>query len=194
MRAALALAVVLLAGCESASEPSVRATASPPRTSLSPSPSGQPSSSPSTSPSATPRTIQLLGSSLGVTRIGAAKQEAIKAVAEVLGTPRRPTSSFCIHALTEAHWPDLVLAFDDQERLSGWAAPTARLATPSGVRVGSTVATLKRVYGDRLTFYPKNPDNPPSYEVRGVDMRGYLSGTADSDRVIGLINGSCAGP
>lgn len=192
MRVAACLLVVLLAGCEAGST-----DAGGPAPSISPTPvtvSSAPVSS-SPTPTATPRQLELRGDDLGITRVGARKQEAVVAVSRALG--RADTSAGapdCIDSSSSAAWKDLVLSFDAAGRLNGWQVNTPRLATPSGVRVGTTVATLKRVYGRQITFFPADPDNSPSYQVNGVAITGYLDSAADSGRVTALVNGACHGP
>jgi hypothetical protein len=187
MRAATVALLLLLAACES--DPS---TVTPP--------SGSPlpvitSATPTPSATRAAPILQLSGDDLGVTRIGAPKLQATAAVSKVLGrVDTSPGPTRCIGSSTEARWTDLTLSFDAAGKLNGWFVTTAKLSTPSGVRVGTTVAQLKRIYGDKLTFYPANTENPPTYSVRQVQMVGYLSNATDSARVTSFANRACTGP
>lgn len=141
--------------------------------------------------------LELRGDDLGVTRIGANKAAAISAVSRVLGDPSVPHAvTGCPGSASEVGWArDLLLAFDGAGRLKGWAVNTSRLATPSGVRVGTTLARLHATYRARLTLLPPTGDQPtPGFVVKGVSMVGWLSGEAATDHVTELANGICTGP
>ena len=169
---------------------------SPAMPSPAPSTASSPEPSPAT-PSPTPslQQIELRGDDLAVTRIGAPKEEAVAAVAAVLGPgDTSPSGVSCVGSDSEVVWPDLRLGFDAEDRLNGWSVGTPRLKTPSGVHVGTTVATLREVYGDDLILYPPNPDMGHAYGVRNVEMVGFLSGDRPQDTVTGLANGACSGP
>ena len=60
--------------------------------------------------------------------------------------------------------------------------------------VGTTVERLQQVYGDRLQLFASETESGDTYTVDGVAILGSLSGTAASDRVTALRNGSCTGP
>ena len=196
--AAGAVAAVLLAA--GGDEPSRRAagpavSSDPsPSPSATPSPSPSPSASPSPSPFPPPR-IELRGDDLAVTRVGDPREQAVPAVVAVLGPgDADPPSVSCVGSDTEVAWPDLRLGFDAQGRLNGWVAGTPRLQTPSGVRVGTAVRDLRRIYGDRLRLFPPNPDGGHSFDVAEVDLVGFLDGDAPDSRVTALANGACTGP
>jgi hypothetical protein len=203
----LLVSLVLVAGCGDASQQ--RAPGGPDRA-PSASPVASPSASPSTSASASPgaslagsgpspsptaKGLELRGDDLAATRIGDPKADAVAAVERHLGPgDTSPDAVSCVSGHSEVDWPDLRLSFDADDRLNGWAVSTSRLATPSGVRVGTTVAELKRIYGDSLQLYPTNPDHGLTYGVTGVDILGHLDGNSDDSRVTSLANGACTGP
>lgn len=195
MRLAMVLLVLLLASCDN--QPTKTGRPPPSLNTSSPSPSR--AASPATGNPTPSRTtaegrLELRGDDLGVTRVGAPKREAVAAVSSVLGVgDTSATARDCIDSYSSAAWKDLVLSFDRSGRLNGWQVDTPRVATPAGVRVGTTVATLRRVYGRQVTFFPADSDNSPSYEVRGVDITGYLSSEAATGRVTSLVNGACHG-
>ena len=140
--------------------------------------------------------LVLGGIDLGVTQIGAAREQAVAAVTAVLGPPSEDPSSVtrCVTSMSEVAWPQFTLAFDEADRLSGWTTQSPSLRTPSGVAVGTTVARLREVYGERLRLYPPNPDHGDTYGIDDVSMVGALSGPGDTDRVQSLANGDCTGP
>lgn len=135
------------------------------------------------------------GASLGVTRIGAPFRQAVDRISAVLGTPTAdPKKSVtCINAASEVQWGDFLIAERDGA-VGGWSSTSRTLQTPSGVTVGTTVATLKQVYGQRLKLYPANPDGGPSFEVTGTSVGGVLSGSGSSATVTSLRTAFCAGP
>ena len=156
-----------------------------------PSPSAEPSSEP-----AGGGTVELRGDDLGVTAVGAARKEAVAALTAALGTPESDPARGvdCVTAEAEVEWSRFRVGFDSSGRLSGWASTGPGLTTPSGVGVGTTVARLQQVYGDRLQLSASDSEAGDTYTVEGVDMLGSLSGTGRSDRVVALRNGSCTGP
>lgn len=140
--------------------------------------------------------LELRGDDLAATTIGDAREGAVAAVSAVLGAPSSDPAVdvACVHALSEVAWPSFRLAFNASGLVSGWVSRSPELRTPSGVRVGTTVATLRQVYGEKLTLHPANPDNPESYTVQGVQMVGYLNGADSASEVVALANGECTGP
>lgn len=196
-RVLLALAVVLvLAGCGgdgggSAAPTSAATTASPPS-----SPSSPPSPSVTTEPSQGSKGgVVLGGEDLGVTRLGEPFREAVAAVSEVLGEPDEDPAQTvsCIEATTEVRWGDFVLAAQD-DRLAGWTSQSQTVQTPSGVIVGTPLSELVQLYGPSLERFPADPDNPPTFAVEGVDVRGALSSAEDDASVTRLYSGFCGGP
>lgn len=158
-----------------------------PRTPAPPSPSG---------PTAAPVTggLVLGGDELGVTQVGAPYREAVRAVSQVLGPPVADPSagSACVGAeQLEVEWPRFRLAVSG-DRVSGWSSSDPALRTPSGVGVGSTLAELQRVYGERLQRFEATPDSGAGlFGVEGVALGGDLDG---SGRVTRLWNGACSPP
>lgn len=191
----------------STTPPSGTAAPTPDRTPTVPAPSSTPqpsrtgpapsSPTPSAPPSAGPGgALELRGDDLGVTAVGRPRAEAVAAVRAVLGAPVADpaTTVGCIEAQEEVAWQHFRLGFDADDRVSGWSSTSPDLATPSGVSVGTTVARLQEVYGDRLRLYPSDTEAGNTYTVEGVDMLGQLDGTEPGDRVVALRNGSCTGP
>ena len=139
--------------------------------------------------------VVLGGTDLGVTRLGRPMDEAVRAVSVVLGAPDEDPAATtrCIESDREVRWGDLVLAARDG-RLAGWLSRSRTLQTPSGVTVGTTLSVLRQVYGQGLQTYAANPDNPPSFAVDGVDVRGALSSAGDDAVVTVLLTSFCSGP
>ena len=155
---------------------------------------------PSTAPSTTaPATtvpaspLRLDGDDLGVTRVGAPFREAVVAVSTVLGRPSGDPApdTACIGAEDETTWGVFRLA-SSGGRVSGWLSTSPTLRTPAGVAVGTTVAQLRRAYGDRVEVRPPpEPDGLPVFVVRDARLGGTLSGEAAADTVSSLVNGTC---
>jgi hypothetical protein len=99
----------------------------------------------------------------------------------------------CIEATTEVRWGEFVLVAQG-DRLGGWSSRSATLQTPSGITVGTTLPELERLIGESLERFPANPDNPPTFAVAGVDVRGSLSSAQADARVTSLFTDFCAGP
>lgn len=209
--AGAAASAVLLAGCgsdapdvrEPAVSPSTSPTASttpsatptttpsPPVTS-GPTPSSSPTEAATTTPEAA--SLQLNGAELGITKLGDPYNKAVAAISKVLGQGAPVTDAvFCIGSDKTTQWGEF-RAVSKDGKLSGWTISSDRLEAPSGVKVGTDVATLQRVYGDRLERFEPNPDNGPSFSVTGVDFLGDLSSTGDDATVISLYTASCSGP
>jgi len=186
--------------------PSPSATTSP---TASPSPSAAPSGSASAIPGTTPpppgagpppagapaSPLELRGDDLGVTRVGAPFREAVTAVTGVLGEAEGDPASdvSCVSADAEVTWGTFRLASSGGQ-VAGWVSTSTTLQTPSGVRVGTTLADLQRVYGERLRTYPASPDAGVTFDVQGVALGGSLSGDGPAAVVAGLFNGACSPP
>lgn len=157
-------------------------------------PSSNVPSSAAPPPPAKPR-VELRGDDLAVTKVDAPFREAVEAVSRALGRPSAdPTpDTSCVHADDEVEWSGFRLAANEG-KVSGWASTRKDLKTPSEVTVGTTVAVLNRVYGDRLLLEPPNPDSGMTFAVRGVNLGGGLTGSASTDSVDYLFNGSCGPP
>jgi len=161
-------------------------------------PSSSPSSSPPLSPSATAgpsSTLVLGGDELGVTRVGASFREAVAAVTTVLGPPAGDPAvdASCVGAVDETTWGSFRLGGNDG-KLTGWVSKSTTVATPSGVKVGTTQADLRRAYGARLLLAAPTPDAGPLFEVEGAGLSGGLTGPAASATVSFLFNGTCTPP
>lgn len=130
-----------------------------------------------------------------MTEVGAPFRAAVAAITSALGPPiADPTEdTACVGADGEVDWKGFRLASSDG-KVSGWSSERPDLTTPSGVTVGTTVATLRRVYGDRLEVFPANPDAGVTFGVQGVAVSGGLSGSSASDQVEFLFNGTCSPP
>jgi hypothetical protein len=165
------------------SSPSSESTASSP-----------PAATGSASPLSRPK-MWLNGDDLGVTHVGAPYKEAVAAISVVLGPPlyNPDPVTHCVDAQFEVSWAQFHLAVSGG-KVSGWASKDTRLKTPSGVRIGTTVATLKRVYGSRLRLLPPQAHSGWLFDVQGVEQFGSLSDGSDAATVIGFANRGCTGP
>lgn len=155
---------------------------------------GTPTQPPPTDPEPTGGEVELRGDDLGVTRVGAARDDAVAAISAVLGEPTRPRLVACIGADEELAWGDFRLSIGADGRVNGWSSTSTTVTTPSGIRVGTRVDRLRDLLGDRLQITPANPDNPEGFRVVGVEVFGDLSGTADEEVVTRLFTGACSGP
>lgn len=165
-------------------------TTGPTTTGRPPTPASTTSTSPGTSSPA--GALRLGGNDLGVTRVGAPFREAVAAVSGVLGPPTgdpAPDSS-CVGAEDETAWGPFRLAAS-RGQVSGWTSTSRTLATPAGVTVGTTLATLRQAYGTRLDVRLPNPDTGTIFVVTGADLGGGLSGQDASSTVTSLGNGTC---
>jgi len=127
-----------------------------------------------------------------VTKDGTAIDTAIAAVSKVLGPPVHATTpdTACVDADREVAWKGFRLAANDG-KVTGWVSTDAALRTPSGVRVGTTVATLRRVYGGRLSLHKPNPDNGWTFTVTNVAQDGALTAGDAKATVVSIFHGSC---
>lgn len=203
LRLAVAGSALLLAACTSGSEDAavrsgLPSPAQPPSPPQPPAPEPAPSvptSVPSPSPAAGEGNgLVLGGANLGVTMLGAPFEQAVAAVTSVLGAPtENPAKGVtCIQATKEVQWEGFRLAAGEGGVAAGWAASSLTLQTPSGVAVGTDLATLQRIYGAALKTFPPNTDNPDrSFQVEGVDLFGGLD---DQDTVSSLYSSFCSGP
>lgn len=168
-----------------------------PSTSASTSEASRPPTTSATSATSQPATpkVELRGDDIAITKVGAPFREAVEAFSRALGRPSAdPTpDTACVHADEEVEWSGFRIARSDGT-VSGWVSTRKDIKTPSAVTVGTTVAMLRRVYGNRLLLEPPNPDVGMTFEVRGVNLAGVLSGPASTDTVSHLFNGSCGPP
>lgn len=140
-----------------------------------------------------PARLELGGDDLGVTRVGAPFREAVSAVAAVLGPPAGDPApdSACIGAQEEASWPGFRMGRSGA-KVSGWLSTSPTLATPAGAKVGTTVNALRQAYGARLQVRPApEPGDPATFAVDGAALGGALTGSAPTDTVTRLHNGTC---
>lgn len=140
-----------------------------------------------------PGRLELGGDDLGVTRVGAPFREAVSAVAAVLGPPTGDPApdSACIGAQEETSWAGFRLGRSGA-KLSGWLITSPTLATPAGVKVGTTLSALRQAYGARLQVLPApEPGDPATFVVAGAALGGTLTGSATTDTVTRLHNGTC---
>lgn len=198
--AAVALATSVLVGCSGGAAPDPSSVGSPstdssPSDSVTASPPGATSTTAGSAVSSATATADLAlgGTELGVTQIGAPFDEAVAAVTVVLGQPQPATGVTCIGATSELAWPDLSLA-EKNGQLAGWYTSSAALASPSGVRIGTTLAVMTSLYGSGLMVFPPNTDGGPSFTVAGVDFGGDLSEVGDKGTITSLYSGFCSGP
>lgn len=148
-------------------------------------------SSPTVAPTSA---LQLNGSDLGVTKLGEPYDQAVSAITTVLGKGTAVTDRvYCIGSERTTQW-GAFRAVSKGGKLSGWTISNNRLESPSGVKVGTDVAALERIYGDRFQRFGPNPDNGPTFSVKGVDFLGGLSSTGSDATVTSLHTSSCSGP
>jgi len=162
-------------------------------TSATPSP-GSPATTgaPATPPPPAP-VLRLGGNDLGVTRVGAPFREGVAAISGSLGRPAADPApdSACIGAQDETSWAGFRLASSDG-KVSGWLSTGTNLATPAGVRVGSTIAALRQAHGAALQVRPApEPDAVAVFVVTGAGLGGTLTGTTPTDTVTSISNGTC---
>jgi hypothetical protein len=184
------------AGRAPATAQPVPTTGSSPSSSPSSKATAPPSSVATVSPSPSARAkLWLNGDDLGVTQVGAPYKEAVAAISAALGPPQHNPDpvTHCVEAQFEVSWAQFHLAVSGG-KVNGWASKDPRLKTPSGVRVGTTIATLKRVYGSRLRLSPPQIHSPWLFGVEGVKQFGYLTGGTDAATVNTFVNGACTGP
>ena len=140
-----------------------------------------------------PGRLELGGDDLGVTRVGAPFREAVSAVAAVLGPPTADPApdSACIGAQEETSWAGFRLGRSGAT-VSGWLSTSSTLATPAGAKAGTTLNVLRQAYGTRLRLRPgPEPGDPTAFAVDGVALGGTLTGSAPTDTVTRLHNGTC---
>ena len=130
-----------------------------------------------------------------MTRVGAPFREAVAALAAVLGPPTGDPApdTACIGAEDETTWGRFRLA-STGGRASGWLSTRPDLATPDGVRVGTALRAVRLAYGARLRLPPPSPDARAAFAVDGAGLGGTLTGSAASDTVTSLFNGTCQPP
>ena len=160
-------------------------------TSATPSPAAT-TGAPATAPPPAP-VLRLGGNDLGVTRVGAPFREGVAAISGSLGRPTADPApdSACIGAQDETSWAGFRLASSDG-KVSGWLSTGTNLATPAGVRVSSTIAALRQSHGAALQVRPApEPDAVAVFVVTGAGLGGTLTGTAPTDTVTSISNGTC---
>jgi hypothetical protein len=107
--------------------------------------------------------IRLDGKGLGIVNFGASTSSATKTLSATLGTPTGHPGAGCTTAYSQTAWHDLIVQFKSG-RFSGYryvaggwsgispstkslhAVVTPKLATSTGITLGSTTAATKRAY------------------------------------------------
>ncbi len=193
---------MLLAACTGSSPPlpdvAVPSAASPSGSSPAPAP-GPADPAPTGPASPTPAGgegggLVLGGSNLGVTMLGTAFPKAVAAVTSVLGAPTEDPAAgvACLQSSREVQWEGFRLAEGDGGVAAGWRASSTTLQTPSGVTIGTDLATLERVYGAAVTISPPSTDSPNrTFQVEGADVLGELD---EAGQVRALYSSFCGGP
>jgi hypothetical protein len=146
--------------------------------------------------------VVLSGTDLGPTTIGAPADDGVAALTRALGPPTRDLKepgAECPGPERLVRWGRFSIQVVDH-KITGWSyestpAGPPTLATPSGVTTGTTVATLRRVYGDKLTISPADDTFPASFRipVAASALTGTLTGTADDATTTSLTYGSGCG-
>jgi hypothetical protein len=146
--------------------------------------------------------VVLSGSNLGPTALGTPADEAVSSMRKALGAPSRDLpdpGATCPGPERMVSWGRLSLYFTGG-KLAGWGyastpAGPPQLSTPSGITIGSTVATLRRVYGTQVKIHAADSPFPAGFSVpvSGGDLTGTLTGTGDSDTTTSLAYGVSCG-
>jgi len=137
--------------------------------------------------------MTLGGDDLGVTQVGTSTREAVVAVTGALGRPLADPASdvACIGSEEETAWEGFRLA-SSGGRVSGWLSTSTALSTPAGASVGTTLGTLRQIYGAKLQLLPAaEPGDPAVFVVEGAGLSGTLTGPNDTDTVTSIVNGTC---
>ncbi len=197
-RTAAAVVIVVLSACSGTGEPPAALTASAPPPPVVPSTAPSAAAAPSAaSTGASEGGVVLGGVDLGVTRLGRPFRDAVAAVSTVLGTPTADPADdvTCVLSASEVAWEGFRLAESTEGgTLAGWVSTSQTLFTPSGVSVGTDLATLRQVYGAALRLFPSNPDGPSGFELTTADVGGDLSDETAVATVTSVFNGFCSGP
>lgn len=203
----LALSLSALTACsEDGPEPRVAApsleTTSAATTPVTSSSAAAPSPSASAAPTSSPtrarpssQKVVLFGNDLGPAKIGDPFPAAVKALSAVLGEPGPETDdASCIRGDRGVDFGDFHVT-SENGKLAGWSSESTTLATPSGIRVGTTVATLRRVYGSDLALTkPPGAESLPEFSVRGSVVQGIVDGFSPDDKVSSLFTSACSQP
>jgi hypothetical protein len=144
--------------------------------------------------------VVLRGSSFGAGAVGDEADGAIAAVTKSIGRPSDDDTSpgaKCPGADRYVTWGRFSLAIND-DKVIGWGyadspAGPPHLSTSAGITTGSTLAAVKRAYPDKVTTSPGVESYPASFEVSGVGLGGYLTGTSDTAKVTYLYGGTGCG-
>jgi hypothetical protein len=157
---------------------------------------------PTTAAGGSTSTVVLGGNSLGATSLGTSADQAVASMKKALGVPSRDLKdpgATCPGPDRLVSWGRFSLYFTGG-KLSGWGydskpAGPPQLATPSGITVGSTVATLRRVYGAKLELHGAESPFPAGFRMPAgsADLTGTLTGTTDADTTTSLAFGVSCG-
>lgn len=146
--------------------------------------------------------VSLSGSSLGPTSLGTPSDTAVASMKKALGPPSRDLrnpGARCPGPDRLVSWGRFSLYFSGG-KLAGWGydsepAGPPQLTTPAGITIGSSVAALRKAYGQKLTLHPADTPFPAGFSVpqSGGDLTGTLTGTADTDTTTSLAFGLVCG-
>ena len=144
--------------------------------------------------------VVLRGSSFGAASVGDSGDAAVEAVTRSLGRPSNDDSSpgsRCASADRYVTWGRFSVAISGG-KVIGWGydsspAGPPQLSTSAGITTGSTLASVKRAYPDKVKAYPGAESFPASFEVSSIGLHGYLTGTSDAAKVTYLYGGSNCG-
>lgn len=162
-----------------------------------------------TRPAATTTTVAkapvvLRSDGLGVVAVGATKDATVAALTAALG-PSTATGKGCELAgpdVTTVSWKELSVQFVQGKfdsytlRPPPGTQPVLNLKTPEGATLGTTVASLKNLYGTRLTI----PGLPPefggndfaiTFAATPARLFGSLTATTDQGTVQSLFTQVC---
>lgn len=188
------LAALTLTGCNSSDDDSATTTST----------TGDASTSSTSGAPAAPKVV-LQPEGLGVVAFGDSKSAVVAALTTALGPPDG-TGQGCELAgtdVTTTSWKELTVQFADSEfdaysvQPDDDASAALDLKTEDGIGIGSTVAQLKSVYGDRLTIPALGPEfgdiDTFAIEFPGSErsVRGNLSGTTADATVDGFFTQVC---
>ena len=124
----------------------------------------------------------------------ATKAQAIALVSAVLGKPIEAGSHGDCGQGDDIGYAKFRGAFElsfVKGKLSGWAQDSPALATDRGIRVGTTLAALRKAYPD-VEADPGDEANGglgPSFQ-RDPGPSGWLAGTKPTSRITGLFAGA----
>lgn len=211
MSAAVAVLALLAGACADGDDGAARLSRPVPLTTstapVSPSTSSTSTTSPSPTSTTSAATQVVLGpDGLGLVAFGDRADQVVVELTGVLGPPSddRPLGS-CPSGEVErlVEFAELAVSFggsgdgEGTSRLVAWdvgppSGALPPLTTAEGVGVGTTVAELRRAYGDRVDIGAVDPFGP-GFEIQVPvpgRLTGTLSGTGANDTVATLAGGA----